>query len=102
MYITISLEYFLAIYHEFNVYIFLQVLGTPTEPAWPGINAHEEFLSYGFPYYERESLLNHAPRLDMDGLDLLGKLLCVSMHSADNGNPGENIVSNHENVLEFW
>lgn len=48
------------------------------EATWPGISAHEEFASYGFPLYERESLLNHAPRLDMDGLDLLAKLLCVS------------------------
>ena len=89
MFIVISLAYFVEFYHKCNVCVFLQVLGTPTEPAWPGINAHEEFLSYGFPYYERESLLNHAPRLDMDGLDLLGKLLCVSMHGANNGKPVE-------------
>ena len=73
-----AIMYVVVFYHKFNVYVFSQVLGTPTEPTWPGIGAHEEFLSYGFPYYERESLLNQAPRLDMDGLDQLGKLLCVS------------------------
>ncbi len=57
--------------------ILYQVLGTPTESTWPGITTHEEYHSYGFLYYDKEPLLNHAPRLEMEGLDLLGKLLCV-------------------------
>lgn len=55
-------------------YIF-KILGTPTEENFPGISKNEEFQSYNFSQYESENLINVAPRLDSEGLDLLSKLL---------------------------
>ncbi|XP_078341209.1 cyclin-dependent kinase 17-like isoform X3 [Crassostrea virginica] len=55
-------------------YIF-KILGTPTEENFPGISKNEEFLSYNFSNYESENLINVAPRLDSEGLDLLSTLL---------------------------
>uniref|UniRef100_A0A3B3Y832 Protein kinase domain-containing protein n=1 Tax=Poecilia mexicana TaxID=48701 RepID=A0A3B3Y832_9TELE len=45
--------------------------GTPTEENWPGISTIEEFKSYNFPKYKPQPLINHAPRLDSDGIELL-------------------------------
>ena len=42
-------------------YIF-KILGTPTEESFPGISKNEEFMSYKFPDYEPENLINVAPR----------------------------------------
>ncbi|XP_048343507.1 cyclin-dependent kinase 16-like [Sphaerodactylus townsendi] len=52
-----------------------RLLGTPNEETWPGILSNEEFRAYNYPKYRAEALINHAPRLDSDGADLLGKLL---------------------------
>uniref|UniRef100_A0A3Q2UMI3 cyclin-dependent kinase n=1 Tax=Fundulus heteroclitus TaxID=8078 RepID=A0A3Q2UMI3_FUNHE len=49
--------------------------GTPTAETWPGIATSEEFKTYNFPRYHAEPIVNHAPRIDSDGLDLLLKLL---------------------------
>uniref|UniRef100_A0A8C5CF07 Protein kinase domain-containing protein n=1 Tax=Gadus morhua TaxID=8049 RepID=A0A8C5CF07_GADMO len=49
--------------------------GTPTEETWPGCTNSEEFKTYNFPKYNAEPLVNHAPRIDSDGHDLLSKLL---------------------------
>ncbi|PWA20011.1 hypothetical protein CCH79_00016054 [Gambusia affinis] len=45
--------------------------GTPTEESWPGISTIEEFKSYNFPKYKPQPLINHAPRLDSEGIELL-------------------------------
>ncbi|CAH1784514.1 unnamed protein product [Owenia fusiformis] len=58
-----------------ELHLIFKVLGTPDEHTYPGITQNDEFVSYNFPYYEAEPLLNHAPRVDSDGLDLLSKLL---------------------------
>ncbi|XP_074645110.1 cyclin-dependent kinase 17-like isoform X3 [Tubulanus polymorphus] len=58
-----------------ELHLIFKVLGTPTEKTFPGIMSNDEFLSYNFPFYEPEPLINHAPRLDPDGIDLLRKLL---------------------------
>ncbi|XP_041037419.1 cyclin-dependent kinase 17 isoform X3 [Carcharodon carcharias] len=60
---------------EEELHFIFRVLGTPTEETWPGILANEEFRSYNYPKYRPEPLVNHAPRLDPEGLDLLSKLL---------------------------
>ncbi|NXD31912.1 CKD18 kinase, partial [Spelaeornis formosus] len=49
--------------------------GTPTEDTWPGITSNEEFKAYNFPQYRAQPLINHAPRLDSEGIDLLTNLL---------------------------
>ncbi|NXR95798.1 CKD18 kinase, partial [Hypocryptadius cinnamomeus] len=51
--------------------------GTPTEDTWPGITSNEEFKAYNFSQYRAQPLLNHAPRLDSEGVDLLTNLLLV-------------------------
>ncbi|XP_051864959.1 cyclin-dependent kinase 16-like isoform X7 [Pristis pectinata] len=60
---------------EEELHFIFRVLGTPTEATWPGILANEDFRSYNYPKYRPEPLVNHAPRLDSEGLDLLSKLL---------------------------
>ena len=47
---------------EDELHLIFKVLGTPTEATWPSISQHDEFLSYNFPYYEAEPLINQAPR----------------------------------------
>ncbi|XP_009867523.1 PREDICTED: cyclin-dependent kinase 18 [Apaloderma vittatum] len=49
--------------------------GTPTEDTWPGITSNEEFKAYNFTRYRAQPLINHAPRLDSEGIDLLMNLL---------------------------
>ncbi|KFO55039.1 Cyclin-dependent kinase 18 [Corvus brachyrhynchos] len=49
--------------------------GTPTEDTWPGITSNEEFKAYNFTHYRAQPLINHAPRLDSEGIDLLTNLL---------------------------
>ncbi|KAK3102746.1 hypothetical protein FSP39_013612 [Pinctada imbricata] len=68
-------------------YIF-KILGTPTEETFPGISKNEEFLSYKFPNYEAENLINVAPRLDGDGLDLLSHLLLFEARKRSSASEG--------------
>ncbi|NXC88830.1 CKD18 kinase, partial [Cercotrichas coryphoeus] len=49
--------------------------GTPTEDTWPGITSNEEFKAYNFSQHRAQPLINHAPRLDSEGVDLLTNLL---------------------------
>ncbi|KAJ6655298.1 hypothetical protein lerEdw1_005490, partial [Lerista edwardsae] len=60
---------------EEQLHFIFRILGTPNEETWPGILSNEEFRAYNYPKYRPEALINHAPRLDNDGADLLGKLL---------------------------
>uniref|UniRef100_A0A8C4WUL3 cyclin-dependent kinase n=1 Tax=Eptatretus burgeri TaxID=7764 RepID=A0A8C4WUL3_EPTBU len=60
---------------EDELHLIFRMLGTPVEDTWPGIYSNEEFKTYGFPKYRPEPLINHAPRLDVEGLDLLSKFL---------------------------
>nr|XP_002738242.1 PREDICTED: cyclin-dependent kinase 17-like [Saccoglossus kowalevskii] len=60
---------------EDELHLIWKLLGTPTEDTWPGISFNDEFQSYSFPYYDPEPLINHSPRIDPDGIDLLKKLL---------------------------
>ncbi|XP_061430434.1 cyclin-dependent kinase 16-like isoform X2 [Lethenteron reissneri] len=60
---------------EDELLLIFRMLGTPSEETWPAILSHEEYKAYKFPKCKAEPLINHAPRLDADGLDLLSKLL---------------------------
>ncbi|XP_072328092.1 cyclin-dependent kinase 16-like isoform X3 [Scyliorhinus torazame] len=60
---------------EDQLHMIFRSLGTPTEETWPGILSRDEFKAYHFPKYKAEPLINNAPRLDTDGIDLLAKLL---------------------------
>ncbi|MEQ2207460.1 Cyclin-dependent kinase 18, partial [Xenoophorus captivus] len=54
---------------------------TPTEDTWPGISSNEDFRSYLFPQYRSQALINHVPRLDTEGIDLLSVLLLYDTRS---------------------
>ncbi|KAF3855035.1 hypothetical protein F7725_023090 [Dissostichus mawsoni] len=60
---------------EDELHLIFRLLGTPTEDSWPGISSMDEFKSYKFPKYKIQPLINHAPRLDTDGIDLLMSFL---------------------------
>uniref|UniRef100_A0A8U7NGT2 cyclin-dependent kinase n=1 Tax=Corvus moneduloides TaxID=1196302 RepID=A0A8U7NGT2_CORMO len=61
-----------------ELHLIFRLLGTPTEDTWPGITSNEEFKAYNFTHYRAQPLINHAPRLDSEGIDLLTNLLLVS------------------------
>ncbi|XP_054037035.1 cyclin-dependent kinase 18 isoform X2 [Rissa tridactyla] len=61
-----------------ELHLIFRLLGTPTEDTWPGITSNEEFKAYNFTQYRAQPLINHAPRLDSEGIDLLMNLLLVS------------------------
>uniref|UniRef100_A0A3B3URD6 Cyclin dependent kinase 17 n=1 Tax=Poecilia latipinna TaxID=48699 RepID=A0A3B3URD6_9TELE len=65
---------------EDELHLIFRLLGTPTEENWPGISTIEEFKSYNFPKYKPQPLINHAPRLDSDGIELLLAFLRVSVN----------------------
>ncbi|NWX18915.1 CDK18 kinase, partial [Aegotheles bennettii] len=58
-----------------ELHLIFRLLGTPTEDTWPGITSNEEFKAYNFMQYRAQPLINHAPRLDSEGIDLLMNLL---------------------------
>ncbi|XP_066566178.1 cyclin-dependent kinase 16 isoform X3 [Amia ocellicauda] len=60
---------------EEELHFIFKLLGTPNEETWPGITSNEDFTSYNYPRYRADSLHNHTPRLDNDGVQLLSKLL---------------------------
>ncbi|XP_051282186.1 cyclin-dependent kinase 17 isoform X2 [Dicentrarchus labrax] len=60
---------------EDELHLIFRILGTPTEETWSGITTSEEFKTYNFPRYQAEPLVNHAPRIDSDGHELLAMLL---------------------------
>uniref|UniRef100_A0A8C4QWP1 cyclin-dependent kinase n=1 Tax=Eptatretus burgeri TaxID=7764 RepID=A0A8C4QWP1_EPTBU len=60
---------------EDELTLIFRMLGTPDEATWPGVSVLKEFKSYNFPHYRPEPLINHAPRLDPDGLEILSLFL---------------------------
>ncbi|KAK3566010.1 hypothetical protein QTP86_024193 [Hemibagrus guttatus] len=60
---------------EDELHLIFRILGTPTEESWPGVSTSEEFRNYNFPQYRPEPLVNHAPRIDSDGDDLIMQFL---------------------------
>uniref|UniRef100_A0A8D0ARJ1 cyclin-dependent kinase n=1 Tax=Sander lucioperca TaxID=283035 RepID=A0A8D0ARJ1_SANLU len=64
-----------------ELHLIFRLLGTPTEETWSGISSNEEFRSYLFPQYRPQTLINHVPRLDTEGIDLLSALLLYDTRS---------------------
>ncbi|KAL0978441.1 hypothetical protein UPYG_G00170410 [Umbra pygmaea] len=58
-----------------ELHLVFRLLGTPTEESWPGISNNDEFRAYMFPQYRPQPLINHVPRLDTEGIDLLSALI---------------------------
>uniref|UniRef100_A0A674ALY4 cyclin-dependent kinase n=1 Tax=Salmo trutta TaxID=8032 RepID=A0A674ALY4_SALTR len=56
---------------EDELHLIFRLLGTPSEDSWPGITGVEEFKSYNFPKYKPQPFINHAPRLDTEGIELV-------------------------------
>ena len=63
---------------EDQLKLIFKTLGTPTEETWPSVASNEEFLAYKFDQWPPEPLVTRAPRLDIEGVDLLAKFLRVS------------------------
>uniref|UniRef100_A0A8B9BH61 cyclin-dependent kinase n=1 Tax=Anser brachyrhynchus TaxID=132585 RepID=A0A8B9BH61_9AVES len=64
-----------------ELHLIFRLLGTPTEDTWPGITSNEEFKAYNFTQYRAQPLINHAPRLESEGIDLLMNLLLYEAKS---------------------
>ncbi len=62
---------------EEQLHLVFRALGTPRPDIHPIICGTKEFQGNRFPHSRAEPLVNHAPRLDADGLDLLAQLLQV-------------------------
>ncbi|GAA6107588.1 cyclin-dependent kinase 16 isoform X1, partial [Tachysurus ichikawai] len=60
---------------EDELHLIFRILGTPAEDSCPGVSTSEEFRNYNFPQYRPEPIVNHAPRIDSDGEDLIMQLL---------------------------
>uniref|UniRef100_A0A4W6FH32 cyclin-dependent kinase n=1 Tax=Lates calcarifer TaxID=8187 RepID=A0A4W6FH32_LATCA len=64
-----------------ELHLIFRLIGTPTEETWSGISSNEDFRSYLFPQYRPQALINHVPRLDTEGIDLLSALLLYDTRS---------------------
>ncbi|KAG8137991.1 hypothetical protein E2320_003922, partial [Naja naja] len=60
---------------EDELHLIFRLLGTPSQETWPGITSSDEFRNYNFPKYKQQPLINHAPRLDSEGIELIVKFL---------------------------
>ncbi|CAG7786988.1 unnamed protein product [Allacma fusca] len=60
---------------EDQLKLIFRTLGTPTDETWSQINTNEEYLAYKFEQWPPEPLVTRAPRLDIEGVDLLAKFL---------------------------
>ncbi|XP_030049739.1 cyclin-dependent kinase 16 isoform X1 [Microcaecilia unicolor] len=60
---------------EEQLHFIFRTLGTPTEETWPGIMSNKDFKSCKYPKYYPDPIQKHAPRLDLEGSDLLSQLL---------------------------
>ncbi|KFD65806.1 hypothetical protein M514_04710 [Trichuris suis] len=58
-----------------QLHLIFRALGTPRRPQHAELVDKIEQSAFHFPNYRPEPFINHAPRLDMDGLDLLSQLL---------------------------
>ncbi|TKC49665.1 hypothetical protein EI555_011206, partial [Monodon monoceros] len=60
---------------EDELHLIFRLLGTPSQETWPGVSSNDEFKNYNFPKYKPQPLINHAPRLDSEGIELITKFL---------------------------
>uniref|UniRef100_A0A3P8R6E8 Protein kinase domain-containing protein n=1 Tax=Astatotilapia calliptera TaxID=8154 RepID=A0A3P8R6E8_ASTCA len=64
-----------------ELHLIFRLMGTPAEETWPGISSNEEFMSYLFPQYRPQALINHVPRkgiTDQTKMSLLALLRLFS------------------------
>lgn len=54
-----------------QLHLIFKLLGCPNEKVWPGILNNPNFKEGNFPNFPAQPLINNAPRLDGDGLNLL-------------------------------
>uniref|UniRef100_A0A8D0AKF6 cyclin-dependent kinase n=1 Tax=Sander lucioperca TaxID=283035 RepID=A0A8D0AKF6_SANLU len=98
-----------------ELHLIFRLLGTPTEETWSGISSNEEFRSYLFPQYRPQTLINHVPRLDTEGIDLLSALLLYDTRSRISaeaalqhpyflslGNNIHNLTDNSNDSSDWW
>jgi len=60
-----------------QIHKIFQVLGTPNEQIWPGINRLPDFRR-NFPNWNGNKLRNRLPQLDLSAFDLLSKMLDIN------------------------
>ncbi|XP_020862076.1 cyclin-dependent kinase 17 isoform X3 [Phascolarctos cinereus] len=60
---------------EDELHLIFRLLGTPSQETWPGVSSNDEFKNYNFPKYKPQPLINHAPRLDSEGIELITRFL---------------------------
>lgn len=60
---------------EDELHLIFWLLGTPSQETWPGVSSNDEFKNYNFPKYKPQPLINHPPRLDSEGIELIAKFL---------------------------
>ncbi|EGF84005.1 hypothetical protein BATDEDRAFT_36412 [Batrachochytrium dendrobatidis JAM81] len=57
-----------------EIFRIFRALGTPTETTWPGFSSLPDYKP-NFPTWSPQSMTELVPNLDMDGLDLLQRML---------------------------
>jgi len=60
---------------EEELYFIFKTKGLPTERTWPGIHKIPDFIAGDWPKSDGEPIENLGPKLCVDGLDLLDRLL---------------------------
>ncbi|KAJ1500953.1 Cyclin-dependent kinase catalytic subunit [Coelomomyces lativittatus] len=60
-----------------QIFKIFQTLGTPNEESWPGVSQLPDWKPH-FPQWEKASLSQVIPKLDVTGIDLLENLLTYS------------------------
>ncbi|XP_016281218.2 cyclin-dependent kinase 17 isoform X2 [Monodelphis domestica] len=60
---------------EDELHLIFRLLGTPSQETWPGVSSNDDFKNYNFPKYKPQPLINHAPRLDSEGIELITRFL---------------------------
>ncbi|XP_043821595.1 cyclin-dependent kinase 17 isoform X1 [Dromiciops gliroides] len=60
---------------EDELHLIFRLLGTPSQETWPSVSSNDEFKNYNFPKYKAQPLINHAPRLDSEGIELITRFL---------------------------
>eukprot|EP00117_Sycon_ciliatum_P026686 scpid43490/ scgid21847/ Cyclin-dependent kinase 16; Cell division protein kinase 16; PCTAIRE-motif protein kinase 1; Serine/threonine-protein kinase PCTAIRE-1 len=63
---------------ENELSLIFKAMGTPNEKTWPGIEKNEKFVEGNFALYIPHPIQVLAPRLSVNGADLLKKLLDYS------------------------
>ncbi|KAF1001448.1 hypothetical protein AG4045_016518 [Apium graveolens] len=71
-----SIAFKLILFSIVNIFSYGLITGTPNEDTWPGVTSLPDFKS-SFPRWPSKELGNVIPNLDLAGLNLLKKMLCL-------------------------